>query len=419
MSMPGRSVPGSAPQPFPRLIDRAAPGQSPTSHEAALGALIDRAADPAVLDGAALDRIWRRLGRGRARPPVDEPWDHLLPRVPRGRTSTQAWSRVWALAAAVVLLMVSGAVVGAKTGTWTWPRDAVERFNARVVARFRSHESGLTGALAPGSSLRQVGVPGHPAVALRSPTVAGLGATSLGPPSAAEIQPPPEARAGGDQPVVRAPASSGRPRLIAAPSARRPADPSSPDPLPLAAKETTTTTTTTAPPPRPTADAEPGADRLADETRLLGQVLAELRRGGDPRRALVGLDTYAARYPDGILAGEAARARVDALWLAGRLPETRAALATLALGPGARDRELRLIRAELDARTDCRDALADFAVVASEARDGPLAERAAWGQAACRDRLGDAAGARAALSDYLRRFPDGAHSAAARARLGK
>jgi hypothetical protein len=253
--------------------------------------------------------------------------------------------------------------------------------------------------------------PGTSAVALRAPTVAGLGATFPGgpPSSAAEIRQPPEPTAAGGQHVVTAPAAPGQPPLTGVSRVHRAWHPSSTDPLAAA----------TTPPALPTAAVEPGADRLAGETRLLGQVLAELRRGGDPRRALVGLDTYAARYPDGLLAAEAARARVDALWLAGRLPETQAALATLALGPGARDRELRLIRAELDARTDCHGALADFAIVASEVRDGPLAERAAWGRAACRDRLGDAAGARAALINYVRRFPDGAHAAAARARLGK
>jgi hypothetical protein len=411
MSASGRSRPKSEPQPFTRLIDRAVSGSSPTSHEAAVGALIDRAGDPAGLDGAALVRIWMRLGGGRARTAGDEPRDNLRPRPTRGR----AWSQARGLAAAVVLLLVSGAVVGAKTGTWTWPRDAVERFNAGFVARFRPHPAGPARVPAP-VSVRRMRGPAPGAVALRAPTVTGLGATPPGLPSATEPKQPPEAPAPGERHVVKASAAPGPPQLTVASGAHRTRHPSPLDPLPLAAK---TTTTATAPPPLPTGAAEPAADRLADETRLLGQVLAELRRGGDPRRALVGLDTYAARFPDGLLAGEAARARVDALWLAGRLTETRAALATLALGPGARDRELRLIRAELDARTDCRGALADFAVVASEARDGPLAERAAWGQAACRDRLGDAAGARAALSDYLRRFPDGAHSAAARARLGK
>jgi len=249
-------------------------------------------------------------------------------------------------------------------------------------------------------------------VALRAPTVAERGAPSP-PSSPAELQPSPEEEVAADQHVVAAPAAPpapGQPPLTGVSRAHRGWHPSATDPP---ADATTPAAPSTA------AAAEPGTDRLAGETRLLGQVLAELRRGGDPRRPLTGLDTYAARYPDGLLAAEAARARVDALWLAGRLPETQAALGTLTLGPGARDRELRLIRAELNARTDCQGALADFAIVASEVRDGPLAERAAWGRAACRDRLGDVAGARAALADYVRRFPDGAHAAAARARLEK
>src|SRR6185369_3599507 len=127
---------------------------------------------------------------------------------------------------------------------------------------------------------------------------------------------------------------------------------------------------------------------------------------------------YASRFPRGLLAEEAGRARVDALLLAKRFPEARTALARLTLGNGARDRELRVIRGELLAEKDCSAALADYEIVLAEGRADALVARALWGRAACRARAGNETGARSDLAGYLARFPDGPRAAAARARLG-
>jgi TolA-binding protein len=142
-----------------------------------------------------------------------------------------------------------------------------------------------------------------------------------------------------------------------------------------------------------------------------------LRQERNALAALAELDAYATRFPSGVLLPEAQRVRVDALLMDGRLSEARKVLSALELGASARDRELRLIRAELLAAHACAAALPDFQIVLAEKPGGPLAERALWGRAACLTQLGDEAGARRDLAAYIARFPGGAHSAAAHARL--
>ena len=82
----------------------------------------------------------------------------------------------------------------------------------------------------------------------------------------------------------------------------------------------------------------------------------------------------------------------------GRRADARAALGALDLGTGQRDRELRLIRAELLAPQACPAAVPDFEIVLAESPSGPLAERALWGRAACLSQIGDEAGARRDLA---------------------
>jgi len=94
-------------------------------------------------------------------------------------------------------------------------------------------------------------------------------------------------------------------------------------------------------------------------------------------------------------------------------------LSELTLGGDARDRELRLIRAELAAESTPATALQDFRAVWATHPTGVTGERSLWGMAACNARLGDEAGTRAALALYLRRFPDGPHAAEAAARAAR
>ena len=71
---------------------------------------------------------------------------------------------------------------------------------------------------------------------------------------------------------------------------------------------------------------------------------------------------------------------------------------------------------ELAAPTDCAFAVADFDRIVVERTPQSFAERALYGRAACRARLGDEAGAKSDLAEYLRRFPAGRFASEARRR---
>lgn len=349
-------------EPFARLATLATHegigAAAPPTYERRAGALIKRCSPPKGLDAAALDRIWARLGH---RP------------ITRGRTRVAA-PLAWALV--VIVLVVSGAVVVAKTGMRAWPpvTEMFERFSRRpsrpglkprVVARVAPPRE-LAGSHEPGDA---------------------------GPPS----QSPSPASSPSTVPVARPVPALGRTRN----AGNRPRALGSAD----------------APVPTQPSASMLKDSRLADESVLLGRALAHLRQQRDPNGALSDLDLYAARFPSGMLDHEAQSARVDALLMLGHLAEARTVLATLTLGTGARDRELRLIRGELNSESSCALAVEDFETLMAESRSGPLGERALWGRAACRTRLGDERGARADLADYVGRFPGGPHAAAARARL--
>jgi hypothetical protein len=181
-------------------------------------------------------------------------------------------------------------------------------------------------------------------------------------------------------------------------------------------------------PPRPRARASapsraaahaPGSTELAQETGLLEGALAALRQQHDGAAALARLDEYLGRFPNGILVGEARRARIDALLLLGRRDDAQSALDRLDLEPVGRGQELMLIRGELRARHDCADAIADFDVVIGHAASPPLAERALFGRAACHQQEGERGAARADALAYLDRFPAGRFAGAARRLLAQ
>lgn len=354
-------------EPFVRLAmlaSRGRAGQSPVTCEERTGALINRASLPEGLDTDGLDRLWERFER-------DKEFRRRLPlRLPLR----------WALAAMV--LVVSGGVVGAETGIWNWPRVVVRKLTGQpplMPAPPVATPARLGRKLAAARSVATPSV--SPSAATESPAVTEpqtIDPPAAGPPAAAI----PSRKVGHAGPT---------------PARLRVDVPATLEPSPAAI-------------PRDTA--------LAEESLLLGRALVRLRQERDPVTALVELDHYAERFPSGMLGHEAQSARVDALLMSGRLGEARTVLSNLTLGTGARDRELRLIRAELTAERACAPALDDYQAVLAESRSGPLAERALWGRAACRARLGDEASARTDLAEYVARFPNGAHAATARARLG-
>ena len=170
-------------------------------------------------------------------------------------------------------------------------------------------------------------------------------------------------------------------------------------------------------PVAPSAPPASPASALPGETPLLSGALMQLRQKRDAGAALAALDEYRARYPNGTLKREAESARIDALLLLGRNAEALAELRDLTPQPGGRGQELRLIRGELTAASDCKGAFVDFDRILNEQAAAALVERALHGRAACRLRLGDEPGAIRDLTEYLRRFPAGRFAAEARRAL--
>jgi hypothetical protein len=156
---------------------------------------------------------------------------------------------------------------------------------------------------------------------------------------------------------------------------------------------------------------------LARESELLQKALAKLRRDHNGPAALGLLDQYQAEFPHGELATEASFARVDALLLAGKRNEALGLLSRLPLDGVGRKTELRLLRAELYAERNCSQALPDFDAVLGGPAGAGLSERALYGRAACRLRLGNTAGGRADLEAYLQSYPSGRFAEQVRSRL--
>ena len=147
--------------------------------------------------------------------------------------------------------------------------------------------------------------------------------------------------------------------------------------------------------------------KLATEARMLNAAIGRLRQGRDAGGALGELDQYLLRFPNGTLAGEARTARVDALLVLGRQGEALVALNALTLQGSGREQELRVIRGELGAASDCGRAIADFDQILSTAASSDLAERALYGRAVCRSRLGRQDEATRDAERYLEKFPGG------------
>jgi len=153
---------------------------------------------------------------------------------------------------------------------------------------------------------------------------------------------------------------------------------------------------------------------LAAEARQLNGAISRLRRDRDASGALAALAEYRRRFPNGTLTAEADTVRIDALLMLGRQDEALAALSALSLDGGGREQELRVIRGELRATSDCARALADFDRVRSPAASPELVERALFGSAVCLSRQGRHVEARHEAEGYLRRFPHGRFAREAR-----
>ena len=175
-----------------------------------------------------------------------------------------------------------------------------------------------------------------------------------------------------------------------------------------------------APPPAPSdapkmAPTPVAPSPIAVEQALLGQAVRMLRDGHDARTALALLSEHAERFPKGALSAEETMLRIEALLALG---QRDAALAVLDRVPLAslpnRDEQL-VARGELraakgrwrEAKQDFDDTLRERGLPAGSAKARNLQDRALWGRASARSRLGDEEGARADLNLYLRHFPGG------------
>jgi predicted Zn-dependent protease len=126
------------------------------------------------------------------------------------------------------------------------------------------------------------------------------------------------------------------------------------------------------------------------------------------------LDESQALFVRGTLALEAQVARVDALLLLGRQGEALQILEQLPFAQVGRGAELRLVRAELRALSNCGRAVSDFDALVSQPLGPALLERALYGRAACELRLADERQALRDFTQYLARFPQGRFAARAR-----
>ena len=154
---------------------------------------------------------------------------------------------------------------------------------------------------------------------------------------------------------------------------------------------------------------------IAVEQALLGQAMRTLRDDHNAHTALALLAQHAERFPAGALASEATMLRIEALLALGRRDEALSLLdrAPLASLPN-RDEQL-VVRGELraanrrwrEAKQDFDEELGSHGLPAATAKARDIQERALWGRASARSRLGDQDGARADLDLYLRHFPGG------------
>jgi hypothetical protein len=179
-----------------------------------------------------------------------------------------------------------------------------------------------------------------------------------------------------------------------------------------------------APPPVAPPPATPSP--IAVEQALLGQAVKVLRDGHDARTALALLAQHAQQFPDGALASEESMLRVEALLALGRHDEALSVLDRTQLAALPNREEQLVVRGELraadgrwrEAKQDFDDALAARRTLpAASAKLRNIQERALWGRASARARLGDEDGARADLELYLKHFPGGRFAASASSSL--
>jgi hypothetical protein len=368
--------------------------------EGRAGALLRKAATPRPLDDGQLAAVRARL---------------LLRERPGAR-------RAWTLRFATVVMVVLGfstlVVAATQVKRWIETRRQVER----------EQERGEAGGAHPRARAHR-----------RAPRSGEVVAEDVVAPVAAPAPETPPPAPPEPVPVLPAPVEPRKaaPRMPRASAVTRTSPAETSDTGPTRGAETSvgpTPAATEPPPQRPPASrtlalnspgtaapAAPAASPLADESALLARALLMLRQRNDARGALTLFDEHAARFPGGPLALEARVGRVEALLQLGRREDALAILDLMTLPSTGKRRDMLVTRGELRARAGrCAEALIDFGLTLTrEAQDDVAAERALYGRASCRARLGDADGARADLEAYVARFPSGRFAADVRASLNR
>lgn len=165
----------------------------------------------------------------------------------------------------------------------------------------------------------------------------------------------------------------------------------------------------------PASPVSPQPSSIALEQALLGDALKLLRDGRDPHAALALLTQHAERFPRGALASEAEMVRIEALLRVGRRDDALSLLDTAPIESLPNRDERLVVRGELraacgrwqEAKRDFDEMLGGRGLPASNAKLRALQERALWGRASARSRLGDKEGARSDIELCLHQFPDG------------
>ena len=165
-----------------------------------------------------------------------------------------------------------------------------------------------------------------------------------------------------------------------------------------------------------------GPSSLALESRLLARALAKLRVEGAAEQALAILDEHRAEFgPGGALAPEAYAIRIEALLRLGRHSQALVLLDAQTPNTSGVGREMLVARAELRADRGRRaSALHDFdLVLRPDAPADSVTERALYGRAVCRGKMGNWEEARKDFERYLATFPDGKFANKARTAVNR
>ena len=253
---------------------------------------------------------------------ADDDFERLLLR--GGRVRAPRWARVRARVAASSALATATATT---KGSAAKAAVLAKLASAATVKGIGVVSVVAVAALGTGAAIRQVARAGaHTSagvvVTSRAKSATNASASfvaptpepdrNVGPPIASAIAPPAE-----NEPLVEPPPPH---RRVAG---REPAHELAPD---LASAP--------APSPAPPRDTPPTGSSVPEEIRTLERARGRLE-AGDPALALSILDAYKARFPDPVMAPEAATLRIEALLRAGDRPAAlRAASAFLEKEPG-------------------------------------------------------------------------------------